>query len=760
MVVAIMVRPTETVPSDAKELNLRLIERRLARSEAARAEAEQLLETKSRSLTKAQELLRKKEAELLEHVNRQTLSHVSAQNLANVATFYGDENQQFIGSDNFAAVLGSKSPITSFEQFANMVHPHDHEDAMAILVAASEGQLIDENVEGDFRFCDDYGKTRWLRWSVTQKRSPDGIRFFGYGAVRDITEDRRAERQERILLKLSERRAQQLQNLTDDLKVAREEEKLKSAQLAQRVVEMELMGAALEEARATAVAANKSKSRFLAMMSHDIRTPMNAVLATLELLSITDMKPEQLKHVELARHSGDQLLFLLADIIEYARADGWKLNLQMRELNLPELIEKAADTWQPLARKKKIEIGTSLPPNCPEYVVTDPTRVRNMIDNFISNAIKYTSNGRIDLIADITTQADGLFLKFSVSDSGDGIPADVQESLFEDLDRGIANNSEIEGTGLGLSICKRIVQAMDGTIGVDSEIGRGSIFWFIIPITLSDGSELTAAKSEALVLQKFMIDGRAPKLLVAEDVEANQVVITAMLENMGCETMVVDDGSQVMDALAGADFDGILMDVWMPMNGMDAARQVRASHKYSKIPIFGVTAFAADSERTAILASGMDGVISKPINLSGLHYVVGQICGLDTQRSNGEPDNQKSVPDFGEVEFLDRVKFEEQIYAVPEGRREALVEAVGSDIETWCESFNQAWMAKDEEGVNAAHHALRGICTGFGAYSLLEKIDSIRQNGKLGAGGELLPVRDMLEYTITALRRPNQWTDQ
>ncbi|NRD90056.1 hypothetical protein C8024_12195 [Sphingopyxis sp. BSNA05] len=562
-----------------------------------------------------------------------------------------------------------------------MVHPHDQADAMAILIAASEGRLVDENVEGDFRFCDDYGKVRWLRWSVTQKRSPDGVRFFGFGAVRDITKDRQAERQEQILRKLSERRARQLQNLTNDLKIAREEEQRKSEQLAQRLVDMELMGSALEEARAAAVEANKSKSRFLAMMSHDIRTPMNAVLATLELLSITDLTPEQLRHVELARDSGDQLLFLLADIIEYARADGWKLDLQMRELNLPELVEKSAATWQPLARKKKLEIFTSLPPDCPEHIVTDPTRVRNMIDNFVSNAIKYTSDGRIELIADIITEQDGKFLKFCVSDDGCGIPEDVQQGLFEDLDRGIANDSAIEGTGLGLSICKRIVQAMDGNIGVESEIGFGSVFWFMIPITMSDGSELAAVKTQALVTHKFRIDGRAPRLLVAEDVEANQIVITAMLENMGCETVVVDDGSKVMDALADDDFDGILMDVWMPMNGMDASRLVRASRKYAKIPIFGVTAFAAESERTAILASGMDGVISKPINLSGLHYVIGQICGQDVPQGGGEPDHQKRVPEFGAVEFLDQSKFAEQLLAIPESRRAALVDAVGSDIE-------------------------------------------------------------------------------
>ena len=755
-----MTKPTENLaPKDLSAL-VELLQRRLARSEAARTEAEQLLETKSRSLAIAQDLLRQKEEQLLEHLNRQALSLVSAQNLANVATFYRDEDRKFTGSDNFGDVIGTKRLVTSLEEFAGMVHSHDHAEAMEILVAASKGLLINKNVERDLRFYDDYGQLRWLRWSVTQRRSADGVRFFGYGAVRNITSERQAERQNRVQRKLSERRARQLQNLTDKLSEAREEEKAKSEQLAQRVAEMEKMGAALEEARATAVSADRSKSRFLAMMSHDIRTPMNAVLATLELLSITDLKPEQLKQVELARHSGDQLLFLLADIIEYARADGWQMNIDIRELNLPELVEKAADTWRPLARKKKLEIRTYLASDCPEHILTDPTRSRQMIDNFISNAIKYTSDGQIDLRAEIISEADNLFLKVSVSDSGDGIPQNVQKSLFEDFDRGNAHNSEIEGTGLGLSICKRIVKAMDGQIGVESEVGKGSMFWFTIPFTVSDGASLAAKDAQAVVPQKFLINGRQPKLLIAEDVEANQIVIGAMLENMGCETVIVDDGSKVMAALDREEFDGILMDVWMPMNGMEATRHVRASYKHGKIPIFGVTAFAADSERTAVLSSGMDGVISKPINLAGLHYVVGQICGRDVQPAVDQSDTEKSVPDFVEVMFLNQTKFEEQLDAVPEARRTALVEAVSNDIEKWCERFANAWKAKDQDGIQAAHHALRGICTGFGAYSLLEKIDSMRQHSQLGAEAELLSLQDVLDYTLTALRRSDQAADQ
>lgn len=736
-----------------------LLERRLARSEAARAEAEQLLETKSRHLAETEVVLLQKEEQLLERVNRQTLSLISAQKLADVATFHGDEDKRFIGSNNFADVIGSKTPVTSFEQFAKMVHPQDHEEAMAVLSAADRWELVDKNVERDFRFCDDYGKVRWLRWSVTQSQSADGQRFFGYGAVRNITKERKAERQEHVMLKLSQRRAEQLQNLSIDLKKAREEEEQKSLLLGQRLADMEIMGVALESARAEAVAANQSKSRFLAMMSHDIRTPMNAILATLELLSISDLTPDQFKKVELARNSSDQLLFLLADIIEYARTDGWKFALKMQELELPSLIEKAVDTWQPLASKKKLDISVKYSPDCPEFILSDPTRIRQIIDNFISNSIKYTNDGQIIVEAETLSRDDRNFLKLSIIDSGPGIEPDIQNRLFEDFHRGDAAESEIEGTGLGLSICRRIVKAMDGDIGVDSEIGQGSSFWFIVPVITSDGSQLASIKMPSVAPNRIEIAGRAPKILVAEDVEANQIVIVAMLETMGCEAVVVDDGSKVLDALNQQPFDGILMDVWMPTNGTDATRQVRASKQHANIPIYGVTAFAADDERSAILASGMDGVISKPINLAGLHYAIGQICGLAGEISPSNPDNPKSVPNFGRVEFVDIEKLREQLFSVPESRRKLLIDAVCDDLRNWHKKFEQAWLEQDEAGVKSAHHALRGVCNGFGAFSLLEKIDSVHQKGKIGQEEDILPICDLLDFTVDAINRFDPGSD-
>lgn len=744
--------------SGAKSDREKLLERRLARSEAAREEAEQLLHAKSRSLAAAQGLLQQKETQLLEQVNRQTLSLITAQTLAKVATYHGDESQRFTGSENFADVVGSKTPVTSFNQFAKMVHPLDREEAMKIALSAEKGELVDKQVVGDFRFLGHDGRTRWLRWAVTQNQSNKGVGFFGHGAIRDITEERQAERQEQLLLKLSERRARQLEKTSEDLRNARADEKKKSRQLEQRVIEMEMMSAELDDARAKAVAADRSKSRFLAMMSHDIRTPLNAILATLELLSITDLDADQAKKLELAHQSSDQLLFLLADIIEIARTDGWKLELELGEFHLPQLVEQAADTWRPLAAKKNLVISTQISPQSEDFLISDKTRVRQLIDNFVSNAIKYTSEGNINITAKTIIDPTGSAMEFTVSDTGPGIPKDIQARLFDDLDRGDVDSDLIEGTGLGLSICKRIAKAMGGEIGVESQVDIGSKFWVRLPVTVGDGSSASENRLQKPSIRQFNIDDRVPKLLVAEDVEANQIVLTSLLENLGCESVVVDDGSKVIGALESESFDGIFMDVWMPTNGMEATKQVRANKIHQEIPIFGVTAFAGDEERAAILASGMDGVIAKPINIAGLTYALDQICGSTSSTIDEHADG--TVPDLSNPEYIDVEKFREQLLAVPMERREILIGAVVSDIETWSRKFQRSWVAEDKNGVSAAHHALRGICNGFGAYSLLEKLDSIRQTETLGDGVVLLPIADIEQQTISALRRTSQVADR
>ncbi len=734
----------ENAIDNAQEIAL--LKRRLKRSEMAREEAESLLESKSRRLSKLDDQLRQKEEELIRKVDQTQQYLVNAQRLANVATFHIDEDVRFVGSLNFSKIVGSKSEVNNIRQLRAMVHRRDIDDIDAIIKNAMLGGLIGNALEHDVRVLDDYGRIRWLRWSAQQIVNADNGKVDCYGAVRDITVERRAERHEKTLLALSERRYKQLQKM--------------SAQLSDRVKAMEMMSNALRDAREVAIRANKSKSRFLAMMSHDIRTPMNAILATLELLSLSKLDEVQKRQLKLVQNSGDQLLFLLADIIEYARSDGWLIEIEAQPIAVDTVISNTADTWRQLAHKKDLDIQTDIKMDGGNYIKTDPTRVRQLLDNLISNAIKYTDNGIITISATIKSDKDDNILRVSVSDTGDGISESVQQMLFEDLERGEHQDDlNIQGSGLGLSICRRIVYAMNGDIGVESKLNQGSMFWFEIPVKTTNEEDYLYNQVSEKTIQTLLANGRRPKLLIAEDVAANRMVLTSMLEKLGCDYEIAIDGRQAVEITQLHKFDAILMDVSMPrMNGMEATKEIRSQGK--ETPIIAVTAFAADDEKEAIMASGMDGLISKPISISSLYQSLETIfCGADNNDlhrylGNGENDNHNraSVPDFDVIDYIDTEKLHHQLISVPPEMRVKLQEAIVDDLGNWFRRFQSAWQASDDQEISAANHALKGICNGFGAHKLISSIESLRAKSSIGDAKALTQVIEIYDHTASSFK--------
>ncbi len=723
-----------------------LLKRQLKRSETAREEAEALLESKSRRLTKLDDQLRQKEEELIRKVDQTQQYLVNAQRLANVATFHIDEEVRFVGSLNFSKIVGSKYEINNIRQLRAMVHYRDVDDIDAIIKNAMVGGLIDNALEHDVRVVDDYGRTRWLRWSAEQIVNADNGKVYCYGAVRDITVERRAERHEKTLLALSERRYRQLQKM--------------SAQLSDRVKAMEMLSNALREAREVAIRANKSKSRFLAMMSHDIRTPMNAILATLELLGLSELNDIQKRQLKLAQNSGDQLLILLADIIEYARSDGWLLDIEAQPIAVDTVITNTADTWRELARKKELEIQTEIEIINDNYIKTDPTRVRQLLDNLISNAIKYTDNGVITISSKIKSEQDHNHLRITVADTGNGISESVQKMLFDDLERGEHQDDlNIQGSGLGLSICRRIVNAMNGTIGVESKLNHGSMFWFEIPVKIISEDDYLCTQDSEKSIQTLNINDKRPKLLVAEDVAANRMVLTAMLEKLGCDYEVALDGQQAVEMVQLHKFDTILMDISMPrMNGMEAAKAIRSQGK--KTPIIAVTAFSADDEKEAIMASGMDGLISKPISISSLYQSLEKIfCDEDNNdlhrylgHHKEDNNNRASVPDFDVVEYIDIDKLRHQIISVPFEMRSKLQNAIIDDLGSWFRRFQTAWQDTNTQEISSSSHALKGICSGFGAHKLISSIENLRSQSEMGDIKALSQVIEVYNHTILSLK--------
>lgn len=394
-----------------------------------------------------------------------------------------------------------------------------------------------------------------------------------------------------------------------------------------QVHELRALGHSLEIARNQAIQSDRQKSRFLAMITHDIRTPMSAVVSTMELLADPDIQTDQERLVQVARTSGQQMLYLLSDIIEVSRTDGWNFAIVAEDVSVKDLLEAIADAWRPLAEKKGLTLDLRSPKTLPERMMADPKRLRQVIDNLLSNAIKFTVSGSVSIESSIVENIDDSILRIEVSDTGRGINKNSQHSLFQEFGRVISDgDSDVEGTGLGLSICKRIIESMGGKIGVDSESALGSKFWLEIPCVqsrITTQPECYSKKTKRLISKA----GAAPHILIADDVESNRIVLAAMLEKLECTYAVAGDGKEALDLFATAPFDAILMDNYMPnIGGAETTRRIRSMTDDRKnTAIIGVTASTAQEETEELIQAGMDIILTKPLKAEDLEAALSKL---------------------------------------------------------------------------------------------------------------------------------------
>lgn len=394
-----------------------------------------------------------------------------------------------------------------------------------------------------------------------------------------------------------------------------------------QVHELKALGHSLEIARNQAIKSDKQKSRFLAMITHDIRTPMSAVVSTMELLADPDIQTDQERLVQVALKSGQQMLYLLSDIIEVSRTDGWNFAIAAEDVSAQELLEAIADAWRPLAEKKGLTLDLQSHKALPERMMADPKRLRQVIDNLLSNAIKFTASGSVSIASSIVENIDEAMLRIEVSDTGRGIGKNLQHSLFQEFGRvNSVGDSDVEGTGLGLSICKRIVESMGGKMGLDSESALGSKFWLEIPCVQSGVA--TQAEGYSKTTKRLINKaGAAPHILIADDVESNRIVLAAMLEKLECTYVFAEDGKEALNLFATATFDAILMDNYMPnIDGAETTRRIRSMTDDRKnTAIIGVTASTAQDEAEGLIMAGMDIILTKPLKISELELALNKI---------------------------------------------------------------------------------------------------------------------------------------